>query len=129
MADQGVANRCSGQVVDAALKVHSVLGPGLLETAYAACLAHELAKRGCAVVCQAPIPLIYDSVRMETGYLADLIVDGMVVVELKAVATLLPVHSAQLLSYLRLSGCRVGLLMNFHEAHLRDGIKRFVDGY
>jgi GxxExxY protein len=117
----------SGQVVDAAMRVHSALGPGLLESAYEACLAHELRKRGPRVQVQFPLPLVYDGVRIELGYRVDLLVDDVVVVELKAVAKLLPIHEAQLLSYLKLSKRRVGLLINFHSLHLKDGIKRMLN--
>lgn len=116
----------TGQVVDAAIRVHSVLGPGMLEGAYEACLAHELRKRGRRVQVQAPVPLEYDGVRIELGYRADLIVDDAVIIELKAVAKLLPIHEAQLLSYLKLGGYWAGLLINFHVPHLKDGIKRLV---
>ena len=121
-------NHRSGQVVDAAMRVHSALGPGLLEGAYEACLAHELRRRGLRVLVQVPLPVVYDGLRIELGYRADLLVDDAVVVELKAVAKLLPLHEAQLLSYLRLSGHRVGLLINFHVTHLQDGLKRMVNG-
>jgi GxxExxY protein len=116
----------SGQVVDAALRVHSALGPGLLESAYQACLAYELRKRGLRVRTQVAMPITYDGVRIDLGYRVDLLVDGVVVVELKTVAKLIPVHEAQLLSYLKLSGLRLGLLINFHERHLKDGIKRLI---
>ena len=121
-------NHRSGQVVDAAMRVHSALGPGLLEGAYEACLAHELRKRGFRVLTQLPLPVDYGGMRIELGYRVDLLVDDAVVVELKAVAKLLPIHEAQLLSYLRLSGHRVGLLINFHVTHLQDGLKRMVNG-
>ena len=117
----------SGQVVDAAMKVHSALGPGLLESAYEACLSHELRKRRFQVLAQLALPVMYDGVRIELGYKVDLLVDDAVVVELKAVARLLPIHEAQLLSYLKLREYRVGLLINFHVLHLKDGIKRMVD--
>jgi GxxExxY protein len=120
-------NNRSGQVVDAAMRVHTALGPGLLEGAYEACLAHELRKRGFRVLTQLLLPVTYDGVRIELGYRVDLLVDDTVIVELKAVARLLPVHEAQLLSYLRLSGYRIGLLINFHSPHLKDGIKRMVN--
>ena len=118
----------SGQVVDAAMRVHSALGPGLMEGASEACLAHELRKRGLRVLVQQPLPVVYDGIRIELGYRADLLVNDAVVVELKAVAKLLPIHEAQLLSYLKLSDLRVGLLINFHVPHLKDGIKRMVNG-
>ena len=120
-------NDRSGHVVDAAMRVHTALGPGLLEGAYEACLTHELRKRGFRVLTQLPLPIIYDRIRIELGYRVDSLVDDTVIVELKAVARLLPVHEAQLLPYLRLSGYTVGLLINFHSSHLRDGIKRMVN--
>jgi len=119
-------NRVSGAVVDAAMAVHTALGPGLLESAYEACLAHELRKRGFRVESQVGLPVVYDGVRLDLGYRLDLIVDGVVIVEIKAVEAISPVHQAQVLSYLKLSGVTVGLLLNFHVAHLKDGIKRFV---
>ena len=117
----------SGQVIDAAMRVHSALGPGLLESAYQACLAHELRKRGFEVRVQVPVRVVYDGVQLAVGYRIDLLVDGVVLVELKAVTKLLPIHEAQLLSYLRLSMHRLGLLINFHSVHLKDGIKRMVN--
>ena len=121
-------NDCTGHVVDAAMRVHSALGPGLLESAYQACLAHELRKRGLQVLVQIPVPIIYDGVSIELAYRLDLLVDDIVIVELKTVTKLLPIHEAQLLSYLRLGRKPVGLLINFHMMHLRDGIKRMVNG-
>jgi GxxExxY protein len=120
-------NETSGQVVDAAMKVHSVVGPGLLEAAYEACVTHELRKRGVHVLSQPALPFVYDGVRLDLGYRVDLLVEGVVIVELKAVAKILPLHRAQLLSYLKLSDHRVGLLINFHVVHLRDGITRIVN--
>ena len=117
----------SGQVVDAAMKVHSVLGPGLLESAYEACLAYELRKRGLTVSVQVPLPVAYERMRLDLGYRIDLLVDDVVVVECKAATKLLPIHEAQLLSYLKLSKHRVGLLVNFHSVHLKDGIKRMMN--
>lgn len=116
----------SGQVVDAAMKVHSTLGPGLLESAYEACLAYELRKRGLEVLIQLPMPVMYDGVQIDLAYRLDLLVDDAVIVELKTAAKLAPIHEAQLLSYLKLSRHHVGLLINFREAHLKDGIKRLV---
>ena len=103
------------------------MGPGLLEGAYEACVTHELTKLGLRVRTQHPMPVVYDGVRIELGYRIDMLVENAVIVELKAVSKLLPVHEAQLLSYLKLSGCRIGLLLNFHERHLKDGIKRMVN--
>jgi GxxExxY protein len=119
----------SGQIVDAAIKVHSVLGPGLLESAYEACLAYELRKRGVRVLVQHPLPVVYDGLRLDVGYRLDMLVEEAVIVDLKAVTKTAPVHEAQLLSYLKLSDRRVGLLINFHVLHLRDGIKRLVNNY
>ncbi|MCY7378697.1 MAG: GxxExxY protein [Gemmatimonadaceae bacterium] len=113
--------------MDAAMQVHSALGPGLLESAYQSCLAFELRKRGLRVRAQHPMPIVYRDVRIDIGYKADLLVDDVVVVELKAVAKVLPIHAAQLLSYLKLSGVQVGLLINFHVLHLKDGITRMVN--
>ena len=110
------------------MKVHSRLGPGLLESAYEACLAHELRKEGLQVARQVELPVVYDGERIDVGYRIDLLVEDLIVVELKCVECINPVHQAQLLSYIRLSGKHVGLLINFHVAHLRNGIKRMVDG-
>jgi GxxExxY protein len=121
-------NRITGNIVSAAMKVHSHLGPGLLESAYEACLAHELRNQGLGVAQQVGLPVIYDGERIDLGYRIDMIVEDLVIVEIKSVEAMNPVHQAQLLSYLRLSGRNVGLLINFHVAHLRDGIKRMVDG-
>src|SRR4051812_29060177 len=114
----------TGQIIDAALRVHTELGPGLLESAYKACLSEELRFRGLNVATEVELPVTYRGVTLPLGYRVDLIVDDVVIVELKTVSKLAPVHKAQLLSYLRLSDKRVGLLINFHEEHLRNGIKR-----
>jgi GxxExxY protein len=119
-------NEIGGAVVDAAMKVHSALGPELLESAYAACLKHELIKRGLRVACEVPLPVVYDGVRLDAGYRLDLVVEDTVVVELKAIEALAPIHQAQIISYLKLSGKPIGLLINSHSLHLKDGIKRFV---
>jgi GxxExxY protein len=111
------------------MKVHSRLGPGLLESAYEACLAQELRARGLRVERQLPVPVLYEGVQVEVGYRIDLLVDDAVVVELKAVDRLHPIHQAQLISNLRLSGYRIGLLINFHEMRLKDGIKRYVNNW
>jgi GxxExxY protein len=120
-------NEITGHVVDAAMKVHSALGPGLLESAYEACVAYELRKRGLKVLTQEPLPVIYDNVRLDLGYRIDLLVADSVVVELKTVTKVSPLHEAQLLSYLKLSHHPVGLLINFHVIHLKDGITRMVN--
>ena len=116
-------------IIGAAIEVHQRLGPGLLETAYRKCLAYELRKRGHEVVEERPIPVIYDDVHMECGFRADLIVDGKVVVELKAKSAIHPIDKAQLLSHLRLTKLSVGLLINFHDVKLIDGVTRIVNEY
>ncbi len=120
-------NKITEQIIGAAMRVHTALGPGLLESAYEACLAYELTKAGFSVERQKKLPITYGELRLEEGYRIDLLVGGVVVVELKAVARLDDVHEAQLLSYLRLSGCEVGLLINFHVRHLREGIRRVIN--
>ena len=119
-------NDVTGQIIDAAMKVHTALGPGLLESAYEACLAFELSKRGLRVQRQAELPVMYDGIRIDVGYRIDLLVEDLVVVELKSIAEFLPIHEAQLLTYLKLSRRKVGLLMNFNVPVLRDGLKRRV---
>jgi GxxExxY protein len=114
--------------VDAAYHIHRALGPGLLESVYEAVLAHELTKRGLRVVRQAPVSVLYDGLLMEAGFRADLVVEDLVIVEIKSVETLLPVHKKQLLTYLRLSNKRLGLLINFCEALIKDGITRLANG-
>jgi len=113
-------------LVDAAIQVHRTLGPGLLESAYQACLAHDLTKRGRRVECELPLPLEYDGVRIDAGYRLDMRVDGLVLVENKVVETLLPVHQAQLITYLKLTGLSLGFLINWNVTLLRDGIKHVV---
>jgi len=120
-------NQISGAVINAAMKVHSALGPGLLESAYEACLIYELRKDGPNVKSQLSLPVLYEGVKIDVGYRIDLLVEDAVIVELKTVERILPMHQAQLLSYLKLSGKRAGLLINFHVPHLRDGIKRLVN--
>jgi GxxExxY protein len=110
------------------MKVHSVVGPGLLESAYETCLLYELEKQNLRARQQVLVPIRYEGLSIDNGYRADLLVADRVVVELKAVDAILPVHRAQLLSYLRLGGFRLGYLLNFHVAHLRDGIVRMVNG-
>ncbi|MBX7259279.1 MAG: GxxExxY protein [Candidatus Hydrogenedentes bacterium] len=114
------------QVVDAAFAVHQALGPGLLESVYEACLAHELRKRGLNVETQVVLPVVYDGVELEAGLRLDLLVNGCVVVELKAVDHLLDVHRAQVMTYLKLTGHRLGLLINFNVPLIKDGVKRIA---
>lgn len=120
-------NQITGVVITAAMKVHSALGPGLLESAYEACLIYEIRKNNLDVKSQFPLPVLYEGIRIDAGYKIDLLVEDTVVVELKTVERILPVHQAQLLSYLRLANKRAGLLINFHVARLRDGIKRMMN--
>lgn len=117
------------QIIGAAIKVHRRLGPGLLESAYEVCLAYELEKLGFRVQRQKAVPLVYETVRLECGFRADLVVNGEVVIEIKSKEALHPVDQAQLLSHLRLLDIRVGLLINFHVVLLRDGIRRIVNHY
>lgn len=117
----------SSAIVGSAIAVHSTVGPGLLESAYEACLAIELASRGIRVARQVPMPVVYGNHRIDLGYRLDLVVEDRVVVELKAVTKILPVHRAQLLSYLRMGGFHVGLLLNFHAPRMVDGIVRLVN--
>ena len=114
-------------IIKAALKVHTALGPGLLENVYETCLVYELEKKNIEVKSQVSLPVIYDEIKMDIGYRLDLLVQDQVIVELKSVDKLLPIHEAQLLSYLKLSEKKVGLLINFNVTHLKKGIKRFVN--
>ena len=121
-------NEVTAAVIGAAIEVHRELGPGLLESAYETCLAYELYSRGLAVERQSPLPVQYKGVRLDCGYRIDLLVVCRVVVELKTVERLAPVHHSQLLTYLRLAKLQVGLLLNFHEPTMRAGIRRVVNG-
>ncbi len=120
-------NEVTGQIIDAAMKVHSFLGPGLLEGAYEACLRHELIRRGLLVKSQLLLPVEYDGTLVDAGYRLDLLVEDLVIVELKAVEKLAAIHEAQLLTYLKLSRKKVGLLLNFNVVQMKDGIKRMVN--
>lgn len=110
------------------MKVHTELGAGLLESAYQACLHHELQQAGIRAACQVGLPVVYRGVKLEIGYLMDLLVEDLVIVEIKSVDAISPIHQAQIISYLKLSGRSLGLLINFNVVHLKDGIKRFVNG-
>lgn len=114
------------EVIAAAIEVHRHLGPGLLESAYEACLAHELTLRKITYEKQKSLPVFYKGIELDCGYRMDLVVDSRVIVELKCVEKIAPVHEAQLLTYLRLAGIRVGLILNFHAPRLMDGFKRLV---
>lgn len=121
-------NAIAQQIVDAAFRIHTTLGPGLLESVYDAVLAYELGRRGLHITRQQPIAVIYEGVRIDAGFRADLIVEDKVIVEIKSVEVLAPVHRKQLLTYLRLADKRLGLLINFHVALIKDGITRIVNG-
>jgi|SRR5436190_7399453 GxxExxY protein len=119
----------TSDIIASAIKIHRKLGPGLLESAYEACLAHELQKLGRRVERQKPVPLFYEEVKLDCGFRADMVVDNTVAVELKCKAALHPVDEAQLLSHLRLLNLTIGLLINFHVLVLKDGIRRLVNNY
>jgi GxxExxY protein len=121
-------NEIANQIVDVAYKIHVKFGPGLLESVYEALLIHELRKRGLLVEAQKPIPVIYENVKLEIGFRADLIVEDKVIVEIKSVEAVAPVHKKQLLTYLRLTDKRLGLLINFGENLIKDGITRVANG-
>jgi len=122
-------NELATAVFNEALKVHKALGPGLLENAYEACLFYELHQQGLKVEKQVPMPLVYEQAKMDIGYRIDLLVERKFIVEVKAVEALNDVHMAQVLTYLRLSGCKLGFLMNFNVIKLKDGVKRVINGY
>jgi GxxExxY protein len=122
-------NEVTEAIIGAAIEVHRRLGPGLLESAYRVCLAYELRKRGLEVVEEHPIPVVYDDVKLECGFRADLLVNRLVIVELKAKTAIHPVDQAQTLSHLRLLKLTVGLLINFHELKLVDGVERIANKY
>jgi len=119
-------NQISEIIINAAMAVHSALGPGLLESVYETCLCYELNKRGLHTQTQVQLPVCYDSLELDAGYRLDLVVENCIIVELKAVEKILPIHQAQLLTYLKLSDKSLGLLINFNSVHLRNGIKRMV---
>jgi len=121
-------NEIASEVVDAAYKVHTILGPGLLESVYEAVMVYELNKRGLKVESQLALPVIYEAVKLDVGFKLDLLVEGKVIIELKSVDLLLPVHKKQLLTYLRISNKKLGLLINFGSNLIKDGITRIVNG-
>jgi GxxExxY protein len=120
-------NEISHVIVGSALRVHTALGPGLLESAYEACLQYELIKTGLRVEAQKDLPLVYESVKLECGYRIDLLVESKVIIEVKSIEAVAEIHFAQVLTYLRLSGLRLALLMNFNVLHMKDGIRRIVN--
>ncbi|MGD0841615.1 MAG: GxxExxY protein [Candidatus Acidiferrales bacterium] len=119
-------NQLTHEIIGAAIEVHRVLGPGLLESAYEECLTQELMTRNLQIERQKPIPLVYTDTRLDCGFRIDLLVEGRVIVELKSVEALAPIHEAIILTYLRLSGCRLGLLINCNVKALKDGVRRFI---
>jgi GxxExxY protein len=122
-------NEVAKQILNAAFAVHTKLGPGLLESVYEVVLAYELQKRGLMAERQKPMPIMYDNIRFDEAFRSDLVVNGKVIAELKSVETLVPVHAKQLLTQLRLTGLKLGLLINFGEAHLKNGIKCVINGH
>ena len=122
-------NRISETIIGCAIEVHRALGPGLLESAYEECTSHELFQHALGIRRQVPLPVVYKGVKLDCGYRMDLVVENLVVVEFKTVERLLPVHDAQLLSYLKLSGMSLGLLINFHVPVLKDGLRRIVNQF
>ena len=118
--------RVAHEIVDAAFKIHAKLGPGLLESTYRVVMTYELRKRGLDVKCEVPVPVVYEDVRLDAGYRLDLLINDRVVVELKAIDKLAPIHEAQLLTYLKLTGHRLGFLINFNTKLIKEGIKRIV---
>ena len=129
MNDQQELNHITDAIIGSAIQVHRALGPGLLESAYEACLAFELVERGLRVEQQKPLPLVYRQVKLDCGYRLDLLVEERVIVEVKAIDQLAPIHQAQLLSYLKISGYNVGLLINFNVKVLKSGIVRMVNNF
>jgi GxxExxY protein len=121
-------NEIAKQILDAAFHVHTKLGPGLFESVYEVIMAYELKKRGLTAERQKAMPIIYDDIRFDEAFRSDIVVNGKVIAELKSVEALLPVHAKQVLTQLRLSGLKLGLLINFGEAHLKNGIKRIING-
>jgi GxxExxY protein len=116
----------TGKIVDCAITVHKLLGPGLLESVYEECLQYELSSCGLKTLKQLPMPLVYKEKKLDIGYRIDLLVDDKVIIEVKSVDALNPVHMAQIMTYLKLSGCRIGLLINFNVPFLKDGIRRII---
>ncbi len=122
-------NALSSQIIGACIEVRRELGPGLLESAYEECLCYELSRRGLSVARQEPLPVVYKGVRLDCGYQLDVLVEKMIILELKSVDKLLPIHQAQLLTYLRLANLSLGLLINFNVYVLKEGIRRIVNNY
>ncbi len=126
--EKTIANKMTGEIIGAAIEVHRALGPGLLESAYEECLCQELGLRGIAFERQVPLPVEYKGIKLDCGYRLDLVVEDHIIVELKSVNRIDPIHEAQLLTYLRLKRERLGLVINFNVAVLKDGVRRIVNG-
>lgn len=124
-----IENKLSSMIIGAAIDVHRQLGPGLLESSYEVCLAYELRRLGLNIRTQIPLPVVYKGVRLEAGYRIDILVENRVIVEVKAVDGLASIHTAQILTYLKLRELKLGLLINFNSVRLTDGIKRVLNGY
>lgn len=122
-------NKITEAIINGAINVHRTLGPGLLESAYEACMVYELAQAGLKVEQQKPLPIVYGKVKLECGYRLDLMIEKEVILEIKSIEKLMPIHQAQLLSYLKLSERKVGLLINFNVKVLKDGVKRIVNNF
>jgi GxxExxY protein len=129
MTDDSQLEQVAHEIIGAGLDVHRNLGPGLMESVYEICLTSEIQERGLRVERQKPLPVHYRGLRLDCSYRLDLLVEDLIIVEIKSVETILPLHKAQLLSYLRLSGYRLGLLINFDVPRLKDGIRRIIHGY
>lgn len=129
MLEASSLNSVTNKIIQDAIAVHKHLGPGLLESTYESCLAHDLSRHGLRIERQKQLPVVYHDVRLDCGYRVDLLVENSVIVEIKSVESVLPIHSSQLLSYLRLSSCKVGLLINFNVNLLRSGIHRVVNNF
>lgn len=122
-------NELSSKIIGASIEVHKQLGPGLLESTYEVCLGHELKVLGLEVKQQIPLPVIYKNIKLNAGYRIDMIVENKIIVEIKSVDALAPIHTAQILTYLKLKGLKLGLLINFNEVKVVAGIKRIINGY
>ena len=129
MGEKEELDKITQAIIGAAIQVHQTLGPGLLESAYEACLAFELVELGYKIEKEKPLPLVYKTMELDCAYRLDLLVEDKVIVEVKAVDQLMPIHQAQALSYLKLSGCKIGLLINFNVKLLKTGIQRIINGY
>jgi GxxExxY protein len=129
MQEKDRLDQITRRIIGAAIEVHRHLGPGLLESAYETCLAYELKQLGFRVEQQKPLPVVYKDVKLDCGYRLDLVVEDAIILEVKAIEQLAPIHDAQLLSYLRISGLKVGLLMNFHVRVLKNGLKKIVNEF